>query len=271
MQKENLENLLKLVKELTKHKQLEWFKDDLAKFFNNHNYGSDIKKIEKYLSLNGYKIIDYSKIKVKIIRDQLNRDCIEMHKYRLGLINNTVNFEEFCRYAHLQAEELLNYYFNTKFDKDIKLINDFISERLPDYGGARATMNIGYEFKLKPFLYSLKFNKNMSTHITKKKEFDKIIKNVINELVFVKEIRNNLSHRSSLDDVEDDKILEEAKKFKIDLEKLSRGLFIPTTNFNPKKTRIFYKARSVIKRRTGDYKRIIRNLEILRDCVIFDL
>ena len=101
---------------------------------------------------------------------------------------------------------------------------------------------------------------------------------VITELSFVKEIRNNLSHRSSLNKVEDDKILEEAKKLEIDLEKLSSGLYIEdpsltrlSKDFNAEKSRIFYKAKSVIKRKNEDYNIIIRNLDILKDCVIFDI
>ena len=33
----NHKKLIKLVKELIKYKQLEWFRDDLAQFFNNNN------------------------------------------------------------------------------------------------------------------------------------------------------------------------------------------------------------------------------------------
>lgn len=77
---------------------------------DNDQLNLKLNWIAKYMQIDGSDRIDYSKIRNKLIRDQLNRDCIEMTKHRLGQHNYTINFDEFCRYGQLQAEELINYY-----------------------------------------------------------------------------------------------------------------------------------------------------------------
>ena len=89
----------------------EWLLQDLMRRF-----GSDkIKQIEKYLALD-YAIdeiaigIDYSFVKDDILRIKLISDWREMLRYRCGVRQHKINFGEFCKFAHFQAEGMLNYY-----------------------------------------------------------------------------------------------------------------------------------------------------------------
>ena len=144
----NLQNLLKLVKELSSRDDLLWFKKELVSFLtediNAHsnqinieseknNIIGDVKKIEEYLSIKGVEVIDYSKIKNEKVKNQLYRDSLEMSKYRLGKHDNKINFDEFCRYAFLQCEELINYFYFVYFDGDITKANNFIKKHWDTY------------------------------------------------------------------------------------------------------------------------------------------
>lgn len=86
-----------------------------------------ISNIEKYLGLDYY--IDTKPITTSFafvsdnsVRTQLESDNREMMRYRYGTRNHKVDFGEFCRYALLQAEMLMNYYYSEKNDtlSDIK-------------------------------------------------------------------------------------------------------------------------------------------------------
>lgn len=86
-----------------------------------------ISNIEKYLGLDYY--IDTKPVTTSFAfitdastRKQLESDNREMMRYRYGTRNHKVDFGEFCRYALLQAEMLMNYYYTKKNDTlaDIK-------------------------------------------------------------------------------------------------------------------------------------------------------
>ena len=80
---------------------------------------SRIDKIEEYLGLD-YKLdailpsgtkyhdIDYSFITDDALRTQLESDFREMMRFRYGCRSHKADFDEFCRYAHLQLETLVN-------------------------------------------------------------------------------------------------------------------------------------------------------------------
>ena len=195
--KESLEKLLVLIDEISAREENEWFKEELHKKYgalngnpvqNNSSSSSfnlQINNIEKYLKLDGYTVIDYSAIANETVRNQLFRDCIEMSKYRLGKINDTINFDEYCRYAHLQAEELINYFYNEKFSGKIEDIENFIKNQLPTYAPKSKTYSlnqISYFFKFTAFTQTYGLTKG------KMKEM----------LEFVNLLRNEMSHRNSL-------------------------------------------------------------------------
>lgn len=101
---------------------------------------SDVDKridhIEKYLGLDFYvdsmkSIIDYSYIEDEAVRAQLISDNREMLRFRYGTRYHEILFEEFCRYALLQAEMLLNYFYSIKFPNDVEAAIKHIKEKNP--------------------------------------------------------------------------------------------------------------------------------------------
>ncbi len=86
-----------------------------------------IRKIEKYLGLD-YSVdtlkssIDYSFIEMDDVRNQLISDNREMMRFRYGTRYHEIDFDEFCRYALLQAEMLLNYYYDVVNHSDLGAI-----------------------------------------------------------------------------------------------------------------------------------------------------
>lgn len=86
-----------------------------------------IDAIEKYLGLDyslddSITIVDYSFVIDHRVRAQLESDCREMMRYRYGTRGHKIDFMEFCRYVQLQAEMLLNYYYNIRFESQDELL-----------------------------------------------------------------------------------------------------------------------------------------------------
>lgn len=154
----------------------------------NNALSSDkrIEHIEKYLGLDYYvdnqkSIIDYSFIHEPEIRAQLISDNREMMRFRYGTRYHAINFDEFCRYAHLQAEMLLNYFYDKKEDTLDKIIEHikkynptaYISDKTNSLGG------IAYNVKL--WAFNKEFN------------LDYITNNILD---YIRKVRNDSSHRS---------------------------------------------------------------------------
>lgn len=120
----NIENLNKLLAFLKNHiinkPENSWFVDELRKAIGTTNAPTaGLDKIEKYLgldySLDGAKtIINYDFIEDDYIRNCFQADCREMLRYRYGTRGHKINFGEFCRYALIQAERLLNFYYSKR-------------------------------------------------------------------------------------------------------------------------------------------------------------
>lgn len=137
-----------------------------------------IEKIEHYLGLD-YSLdraiprIDYSFVTEDDIRNQLEADYREMLRYRYGLRAHKVDFMEFCRYVQLQAEMVLNYYYNSNF-KDDNDILAHLSEVLPWLGKIKYK---SYQVMLSGFCKDHNIDYNLMDG--------------------VREIRNTQSHRST--------------------------------------------------------------------------
>lgn len=259
-----LKKLLDFVAELADHQGNEWFKDELLFRLLHHNSGSEsfaagfselqenVELIRKYLTLDVIPIIDYSGIENEAVRNQLFRDSIEMAKFRLGKINGLISFDEFCRYAQLQAEELVNYFLNTRFHKDIGKTIEFITAysnykvttRMPE------TLNhIDYAYKLKSFAaFSFLENRIKSC------------------LEYVNNIRNELSHRNSLQKLQDDELL-------IEFERLgfSGNKFHDLTKLSIEEKKVFFSGRYIHFKRRQDYQEIYESLDTLKLKVIGEL
>lgn len=122
--KENLKFLLDFISKILEQEGNEWFHDELAvliskKFKSEKDTGiklsavtiKELGSIDKYLEEGLIPIIDYSKINDRKVKFQLERDAVEMGKSRLSNFSGSISFEKFCKYAHFQSEELVNYYF----------------------------------------------------------------------------------------------------------------------------------------------------------------
>lgn len=135
----NLQNLLKLVKELSSKDDLEWFKNDLKKHFNNQEKTispnnseqilSNTEKIKQYLSLSPELSLDYSYIPHKLLKTRLNLDNLRMENVRINLAekNELKRFYDYIIYAFFQVENLINYYYHVKYPEIDTLLNHFES------------------------------------------------------------------------------------------------------------------------------------------------
>lgn len=144
-----------------------------------------IQNIEKYLGLDYYvdtqrSVVDYSFVTHPDVRAQLISDNREMMRYRYGTRYHAIDFNEFCRYAQLQSEMLINYYYdqinNSDFQRIVKHIHKYNSKASFDYSSSLSS--IPYSVKLWAF----------------QKEFDSIKFRETWENVRI--VRNELSHRS---------------------------------------------------------------------------
>lgn len=167
------------------------FKSEMQKLFGNtvsasSNNSSEerITNIEKYLGLDYYvdtmpSLIDYSYIKEPDVRAQLISDNREMLRFRYGTRFHSIKFDEFCRYAQLQAEMLINYYYY-KVDENIDKIIEHIKKYNP-------TGNTGNNTK---FLGDIAFNTKLWAIE------DQFKLKIYSTFDNVRRIRNEQSHRS---------------------------------------------------------------------------
>ena len=135
---EHIAQLLSFVEDV--YKRVPDFAKGVRKIVNGES-STEVKsqkldKIEKYLSLD-YGIDDvvnpdYSFIADAQIRDTLNSDYREMLRFRYGTREHSVNFGEFARYANLQMEMLVNYYYAKTYGDDPEAILNALQANDPD-------------------------------------------------------------------------------------------------------------------------------------------
>lgn len=255
--KDQLLQLIEFVQEISSQPGNEWFKGKLIETLignatPNNNIekeviaalSTNIESIHKYLLLDVVPIIDYSAVEDDIIRNQLYRDCLEMLKYRLGKINNHINFDEFCRYAHLQAEELINYFFYMKVDGDISQITKLISINKTKPEPPEHLSHIAYYTKLNAFA-----------------KLSKIDSKTKSTLIFINNLRNEMSHRNSLQIDNEDQIL-------CDFEMNKLSGYVNFSSLSPAQTELYNKGKFIINKRLQDYDSIYDALRVLKDKVV---
>lgn len=145
-----------------------------------------IDNIEKYLGLDYYvdnqnSIIDYSFIQEPEVRAQLISDNREMMRFRYGTRYHAICFDEFCRYAHLQAEMLLNYFYDKKdanIDRTKEHIRKFNS-KVTFKDNLKFLGEIPYNAKL--WAFKAEFTMDYGTNTV---------------LDYLRKVRNDSSHRS---------------------------------------------------------------------------
>lgn len=207
--KEQLSKLLLFIKRLIDEPGNEDFVNGLRKLLNVPIHDSSGNKqltdIEKYLGLD-YQLdsatpdIDYSFIKESSVKNQLVSDYREMLRYRYGVRSHKIDFSEFCRYAILQVEQLLNYYYQNVYDS-IEEIIDNINKNInwTTIEKVASIKSISLSAKLSAF-----------PNLASRKHKD--------SLDFAREVRNEQSHRGIDDEVD------EMKKFRTKLIKLGLPL-----------------------------------------------
>ena len=103
-----------------------------------------VEEIERYLGLD-YAVdslpcrIDYTFVQSDnpVLYDQLVSDFREMMRNRYGTRYHKIDFDEYCKYAHFQAEALTNYFLKTvsgnDFEKTKILIVEYQQSRDKEY------------------------------------------------------------------------------------------------------------------------------------------
>jgi hypothetical protein len=147
-----------------------------------------IALIAHYLGLDfyldeGLQTIDYSYISQPEIRGRLESDYREMMRYRMGTRDHRIKFAECCRYAQMQAEMLLNYFYYVKEEQDIAKIKKHIK----DFNSKVAFSDKITSLSLIPFSVKLwAFNAEFNL----KSYYD---------LQKINKVRNLVSHRSPVE------------------------------------------------------------------------
>lgn len=145
-----------------------------------------INHIEKYLGLDYYvdgqpSLVDYSFVAELDVRAQLISDNREMMRFRYGTRYHAINFEEYCRYALLQAEMLLNYFY----DKKHSTIKESVEHIQTYNSGAKIKSDLSslseISFNVKFWSFEKEFNIDQQLSISWNN---------------IRKVRNSLSHRS---------------------------------------------------------------------------
>ncbi len=201
--KEQLNKLLDFIAELAKDKDNAWFVKELGNRYSN-GVLPQISRIEKYLALDyvldsSDSTIDYTFINDGSIRNQLVSDNREMMRFRYGVRGHKIDFDEFCRFAHLQAEMLVNYYYKTTyldFQSAKQIISQYnrnirISDDYPEIE------SIAYGYKLKAIISELypPAPNSSSWFSIEGQGFYSSLNNI-------KDVRNSQSHRGQIIDFE---------------------------------------------------------------------
>ena len=147
---------------------------------------AEIRRIKEYLSLDfgidQEDLEDYAFVSDKDVRLQLLTDYREMLRFQFGTRSHRIDFLEFCRYAHLQVEMLVNYYFETAFNGNFGMMIDAMKEQYANFKVAEKASNISEVFFKSKLFYLM--------------NIFGWARNDISVYLNVYEVRNRQSHRS---------------------------------------------------------------------------
>ncbi|MCS5488888.1 hypothetical protein [Algoriphagus limi] len=262
MEKKKLTALLNLISELSELPENEWFKNQLIKQFSTHsenvsenhssysnpiNLDQKVNLIRKYLAIDLQNLIDYSGFE-EPSKEQLFRDCLEMCRFEKGTPNHKKDFGEFCRYAHLQAEEMINFFFIKASGSKISLLDKYLKENLSNYNPSKTPKSI--------------FHINYSYKLQALKGLLQISKRYIDHLFFLNDFRNELSHRNSLSKQDDDKTLIEYQKLGFN------DSFPDIRNLNGYEKGILNKGNFIISKRKEEFHKVYETLEGLKENIL---
>lgn len=116
--KDDLKKLLAFLGNIIREPENSWFVDELYSILPLKNDDSEnLIKIEKYLGLD-YNIdkvvplIDFSFVENEYLRECFSADYREMLRFRLGSRGHKIDFLEYCRFASIIGERILNIYYS---------------------------------------------------------------------------------------------------------------------------------------------------------------
>lgn len=184
--REQLKKLLQFIKLLIDEPGNEEFVKGLRELLDVPIIGATsnakISDIEKYLGLDYWldsatPDIDFSFVKEVFVREQLNSDYREMLRYRFGVRSHKIDFFEFCRYAMLQVEQLLNYYYQNAFESKETIVNYINNNSFATIETFETIRSLSLAIKLSAFS-------------------NKLEKRQHEALDFARLVRNEQSHRS---------------------------------------------------------------------------
>lgn len=176
---DNREAIIKTIDkiaQLSKQPGNKWLLDELRSKWGDTNsttYNNDsISNIERYLAID-YNIdematqIDYSFVKDEVLRLKLETDWREMLRYRCGVRKHEPDFFEFCRYANLQAEGIINYYCHIKYgtESNLKRACNIDEEKNVTYGKKLSLLTNFVPYNVRNFLYEKLYQaRNIQSH-----------------------------------------------------------------------------------------------------------
>ena len=183
-----------------------------------------VDKIEQYLGLDYrldniaisdtlYQQLDYSFIQSTALKEMLISDFREMMRYRYGTRSHKADFTEFCKYAHYQLENLVNYFMeawslNEDDEVDIAIAKQNIIENYPVklgkftfYKEVHSITEIDYVNKVRAELNFLGIGNNVVSQYKYETPYslEKIqITFFLSDVVeYIRRTRNELNHRGS--------------------------------------------------------------------------
>lgn len=235
--KEQLNKLLQFIEKLVNEPGNEDFVVGLRRIIGSDTSiisggSSQLANIEKYLGLDfvldtACPVIDYSFIHDDYVRERLNSDNREMLRYRYGLRSHKIDFKEVCRYAIMQEELLLNYFYISHFKSFdemkasiIEQVTSSYDKRIEKRGDSNKKIEMEKKREIDKLTYYTTYDQIPLS--TKQKAFA----NLYGEehiLENARRVRNELSHRSAQEESDD------IKEDKAYLEKI--GVKISDTGF----------------------------------------
>jgi hypothetical protein len=259
--KEHLQKLLLLVNQVANEPGNEWFKNELVSQFEISTQSIELNPIKKdtliireNLEIRAEKSIQFDFIQNLRVKKQLLKDNLRMENSRLdnNIKNETQRFHIFCVNAFYQIEELVNYYFGTKYT-----FADFIKLLQQKNPGKKYSQNQLSEITIaeKIFIFEGYFYFNQTDENGKKIRYESVIN-------LIRDVRNEDAHRCNIIENDKENIIEQNR---ILLEAIS------TFNKTKKDYKIFYsksEAEKVIEKKVKLINFIKdKNYNLIRDTV----
>ena len=153
----------------------------------NYSAINDIKAIREALDIRENLSIDYTFVEDERIRNQLEIDNLRMENTALNLkYDENTRFKVFCTQAFSQVETLLNYFYNSVFNRDVQHILKFVEFRTKDEKEKRYR----FEPKEQKDVYSIDMVHKINAFATQFAKGDKV------SLGMLRTVRNGYIHEN---------------------------------------------------------------------------